>query len=434
MTDVSFVKKAGSYIAVFCVTVCVLTLLLAASALIPRERLRANMTESARILHEKDDYYNEIENIFGSKIDWFADSVLLNIAYHFDKDKPFTSVMTSAYYYTRAWYQSTDLLESLEKDLPANRQYLRYWHGSAVIVRLMHLFTDIRGMHITFGVLIALLFAGLNILLIKKGYGYAALSFTVSMIAVNAWFVPFSLEYTWMFIVMPICTGICVVMAAGGKEAYIPLIMFTCGIVANYLDFLTTETITFTIPLLLVFYIMTRGREAEKKDFILIAKSTASWGVGYVLMWVSKWILAGIILCENTIPYVKEHIAERLDGDAYGLSTAAVTVSAPIKNLRCIFPFEYGAAGAVIIIICVLIIIYFLYVYGINKNAQRSKTVLYLIAGMIPYIRYIILHNHSFKHFFFTYRAQMATVLALMLILGEYAGKRTDRVKRKDKR
>ena len=41
---------------------------------------------------------------------------------------------------------------------------------------------------------------------------------------------------------------------------------------------------------------------------------------------------------------------------------------------------------------------------------------------IIPYIRYIVLHNHSYVHSFFTYRAQMATIIAVVLIVGETAG------------
>ena len=35
----------------------------------------------------------------------------------------------------------------------------------------------------------------------------------------------------------------------------------------------------------------------------------------------------------------------------------------------------------------------------------------------VPYARYIILHNHSYIHCFFTYRAQAATVAAAVLII-----------------
>ena len=40
-----------------------------------------------------------------------------------------------------------------------------------------------------------------------------------------------------------------------------------------------------------------------------------------------------------------------------------------------------------------------------------------LLVGIIPYIRYLVLANHSYLHCFFTFRAQFATVMALALIL-----------------
>ena len=44
--------------------------------------------------------------------------------------------------------------------------------------------------------------------------------------------------------------------------------------------------------------------------------------------------------------------------------------------------------------------------------------IIYGIVGLIPYARYLVLHNHSYLHCFFTYRAQIATILAMFLITG----------------
>ena len=61
---------------------------------------------------------------------------------------------------------------------------------------------------------------------------------------------------------------------------------------------------------------------------------------------------------------------------------------------------------------------YIAYVYRV-KGADKKQILMYVFIGCIPYIRYLVLHNHAYLHNFFTYRAQLATILAMILILEE---------------
>jgi len=80
------------------------------------------------------------------------------------------------------------------------------------------------------------------------------------------------------------------------------------------------------------------------------------------------------------------------------------------------------------ILICVALA-YIAYVYR-RKEFDVRTVILYAALGLIPYIRYVILHNHSYMHRFFTCRAQMATVMAVILIIFETS----DLLRRKRKR
>ncbi len=357
----------------------------------------------------------------GSRIDRYADAILLNIAYHFDGSRPLSSVMEASFYENIDYFETTNFYESMEKDLPANKQYMRYWHGSAAIVRLMHLFTDIRGMYIFQAVVIAVLLAVLVFLLVRNGYRYAALAVMVALTGVAIWFVPFSLEYTWMFVVMLAASAAAVMLTVRNKDVYVPVLFLASGVVACYLDFLTTETVTLTAPLLLILYIRMQKRRADRSDIVLAAGSAVSWLLGFSLMWVSKWMLAHMILQKDVAPYVTANIADKLDGDINGLPSLVVMAAALVRNVRVIFPLEYGTAGIMIVAAAVIAAIWRLYVYGGGRQADIRAVLIYLCVGTVPYIRYIVLHNHSYKHYFFTYRAQAATLLALMFILDKYS-------------
>ena len=39
-----------------------------------------------------------------------------------------------------------------------------------------------------------------------------------------------------------------------------------------------------------------------------------------------------------------------------------------------------------------------------------------LLVGLLPYVRYILIYSHAHVHYFFTFRAQMALLLAIFAI------------------
>lgn len=146
-------------------------------------------------------------------------------------------------------------------------------------------------------------------------------------------------------------------------------------------------------------------------------KAVLAWGCGYAGMWVTKWLLASVVLQENVMPYVSGSIGERLSGNI-GIGMLEYLWGAVFGNIKCLFPFEYGTVGMLAGIAVLLFAIYIGYVYH-KKKICKGHILLYVCIGVVPYIRYLVLHNHSYLHCFFTYRAQMATILALVLILEE---------------
>ena len=57
------------------------------------------------------------------------------------------------------------------------------------------------------------------------------------------------------------------------------------------------------------------------------------------------------------------------------------------------------------------------------KKFSMKMILLCLLLGMVPYLRYIVLENHSYIHYFFTYRAQLITVIALLYVTYEFGVK-----------
>lgn len=195
----------------FLVTAFILFFLLVLSALIPQEAIQSRMEESADFLIKREEhFYNIIDGIDCTKIDQYADSILLNIAYNLDSDHPLESILWSRYYFKGANTRNADFHDTVHNRSMPNRQYLRYWHGAIVIVRLFHLFGNIQHMYIWHSIFVATLLIWLELLLIKRKMIPEAVCLLISLIAINAWVIPLCLEYTWMFILMLI-SSICLV-------------------------------------------------------------------------------------------------------------------------------------------------------------------------------------------------------------------------------
>ena len=415
--NMQIIKSCCKYIFTFVLAVFVLLGTLVLIAMIPRSYIKANMEESAKYLCDGEVFDEIIEDISGSKYDHYADSILLAINYQYDNEKPITSVMWSSYYYNKYQNENVNLLDAVTNDREANEQYLRYWHGSNVIVRPLLVIFNIKQIYILNAILlVALITANIIILIRKKAY-IPIVGLMAGLVGTSFWFVPFSLEYTWTFMLMLIILPVCILLAYNDKEDKLGLVFMLGGIFTNYLDFLTTETLTFTVPLLMTLWILqNRGKfENTKQMFLIAAKWIAAWTFGYIGMWLMKWIIASIVLGENVLPYIVPHVSERIGGDI-GVGPIKYVFGAIWRNIQCLFPLEYGIIGTFIGIIIVLFIIYTGYVYHAD-NIDVKGLFPYIIVGMIPYVRYVVLLNHSYLHYFFTYRAQLATILAIVLLI-----------------
>ena len=405
-------RHALKYIVVFLLVVALLTALLVLSACIPKSAIQENTLESAQFLCEGELFGTVVDGVEGSKIDRYADSILLGITWQYDSTDPLRSVMRSSYYHTKYQNENENLLDAVTENLAPNQQYLRYWHGSNVLVRLLLLVCSIEQIYLLNGIAMALLTAWLLAVLCRRKYYIPACGIGLALVLTASWFVHLSLEYTWTYLLMLAGSIAAVKLACTGKWQHMGIFFLLSGMLTNYLDFLTTETLTLLVPLLLVLWIDLHVRRQTMRSVAANAgKAAWTWLLGYGGMWVTKWILASLVLGKNVLPYVTGHIQQRVGGEQSGFA-------AIVRNVRYLFPLEYGAVGMVVAIGLVLILIYVGYVYH-KKQINKPWILLLFMIGTVPYIRYMVLSNHAYLHCFFTYRAQMATIVALVMIIGE---------------
>ena len=432
-------KSIAKYLLLFLVTITLMTTALIGVATIPHDWIQTNSKESAeQLLRRNTNYYNLIGGTSGrtllrpwdcSKIDQIADLYLLSIAYYLDEEDPLESVFWARYYDGREdsvaplKNMNESYYRSVTENTPTNKQYLRYWHGSLVIVRPLLTILNLNQMKILAGVVLTVLLVTLLFQLTKRGFKSEALCMGIAMVSISVWFVPLSLEYIWMFILM-LSASILILKKSTeeNKAESLYKFFFIIGMLASYFDFFTTETITLLVPLLLCIRILCQKNNLSNTRIWLFAiKCVFLWGIGYVGCWTAKWALSSIIFRVNALTYVQERFWLHL-GVNEEHSLGLGLMGAVLRNLSQLFPFGYGKIAAPATFGLIVIFVFLPVFKGwlvIRDNINWNRICLFGLLGMIVYVRFLILWQHSWRHYFFTYRAQCAPVLALCFIIIE---------------
>ena len=416
----SYLKSVLKYVFIFILTFLLLLSALLAVAKIPKSLIYNNMLESAEYLNSIPSGNYLIESIISTRTDQFADTLLLNIAFHYDESNALESVIWSKFAGYPNQYAAKYFLESVRDGAPAEQEYLRYWHGSNEFVRLWHLFLNLKQIYICHAILMAALFIFLLRILWRNGLESEAVCLFISLLAVSAWVVPFCLEYTWVFFCMLVASIIAVQLALSNKDQWLGCLFLITGMVTIFLDFLTTETLSLLIPLLLVLRIRERRGESVASQWILSLKSSILWLIGYCGMWISKWVLASVVLHQDVMPYVTGHIAERQGGSLLQTPWSEFAVMLQ-RNILYLFPFNCGLAGATILVGFLIVLLIPVYQGKVQLRVTVNMSMIALYAGlmMVPVIRFFIMHSHSYGHAVFTHRALASTVMAICCIAME---------------
>jgi hypothetical protein len=197
------------------------------------------------------------------------------------------------------------------------------------------------------------------------------------------------------------------------------ILFFVTGIVTTFVDFLTTELLTIFIPL--IFILVIRKEENRlgslKETIIFVIKTGLLWFIGYGLMWLTKWVLASLVLHINAFDYVKNNFALRFSGLQGAPSQTVLHIGALERNIFTL-PFMYFIkqnAGNWKVWYVIFMIIVLLLIFTNWKELKNKKYLIILwLFALTPYARYLILANHSYRHVMFTFRDQIITLVIFM--------------------
>lgn len=415
---IAFAKRG----AVFAATLVALWTMLTAAAAIPNSAIHEHMLESAVYFLERDAFQDS--GPMRLQQDNFADAILLNISWNMGTGTPFTAALDTEYFdgndgetdYGENW----GFYSAVNGTSQPNTDYTRYWHGSAAVIRPLMLLTDISGIKLV-GLICALaLLAGNAALLMKKRQFFATGALTAAFLCVHVWNIRLSLEYQPAVLVTLLVLPLFIQFYR--NDSALSILSVISGVAIAFFDFLTAETLTILIPLLIVFIMRKQDGTFPglSSSLVLSMKCGSAWLISYAGTFIAKWGLASAVTGENKFTAALSSAEVRFAGEADTLSPVEQFLLAPAANLSTLFGgtarVDWAAvAGGLVISALVLGAVF--YLFRSRGRFDRDFTLTMLVLGALPFVRFFLLNNHSYLHEFFTYRALASSILAVLAIL-----------------
>lgn len=424
------------YPIIFVSTVLICLLFLLAAAMIPQDAVSANALKSAEYFYGESLFENKVGKLENFKIDNYADCISTGIAWHLGEGANYYAVISADYNSLPDENVNVSFYREMQGEEVATENYSRYWHGSAGVIRLLLLFTDIKVIRNVIAGLGVLLNLALVTVLIRKKQVVLGVAYTVAFLLVNGLFALTCMEYTFIFLMIPTATIFMIQCKKMRHRQNAQAAFLAIGMLTAYFDFLTTETLTFTVPFVVYYLVVKESKEqpAERKaqrknDWFFLLKSGICWCTGYVGMFLVKWGLSAVTLGEGVFLDSASHAMERVGGDV-NLTLNAMGEKANLgerlqgifqRNLGCLYwNLQDAKEGTVVIITLVAAAVLGSFWYMARKEKyEYDKAVLLCTVALIPFLRFVVLSNHAYIHYFFTYRALLVTVMVLLYLIYE---------------
>ena len=361
-------------------------------------------------------YYKDTNKVFflnyslknpSYHVDYATDERMLSVSYLMNKKDVISSVIEMNYY--QELQERIDLNSYIDNDNRVVSEYCRYWHGYTTLLKPLVSIFEVKTIYIIH----IILFIILLITVLIKLFQYdkvLGVSFIVGLITVNTFIVPLCLEYFYVFVLMMI--GILLMLKMyESKSKNIDLLFFILGILTCFFDFLTCETITLTVPLMM--YVYLNIKDKNKINYKSIIKYIILWGLGYSMMYLAKWVIDYIYYGSSIATEIFKKGMFRVNDGIY--NTADIISANIINSILFLFPFNLFTNNALIVV--VILILIGLYNYIFYEDNKLDKLVL-IIISLIPFIRFMILSSHTRVHIYFVYRALIP--FSMILFMGVY--------------
>lgn len=382
---------------------------LAATYFIPQDWMRENVWKSSIALYREGLGAYLWQDVGETQLDIYTDGLMINMSYTVTKDG-IRDILLGTHVEVDGRNPVDSLYEvvALANDNYIVKNYGRYWHGYQILLQPLlcfFVYPDIRQINM---ILQFSLVFGFVCLLVRKKEG----AFVIPFLGVYLFLSPISLcsslQYSPCFYIMMLALYALLIGREKLTDTKRNYLFLLTGVMTAYFDFLTYPLITLGVPL--IFYLVLDGNclpEKQRSSWKNLILHTLSWGIGYVGMWSSKWVIASVLTGENIIYDAFSQIAYRsgyfTERHSY---YDTLKLNLGVCNTKVILPALICVAACIVI-------------FRIKKRivADRKRFPIVgaiLFVSLYPFLWYLFTKDHSCSHSYFTWRELGISVFGIL--------------------
>lgn len=384
--------------------------------LIPTESIIKNAKASVDIFKVERAEPQVVHGYRATSLDNYTDAWMLRNAFY-NGEEPVWQKCLNVYCYGYKNGRTDDVCESMIAWLEGEEGYVRisyarYWHGYLVILKPLLCFFDYGDIRGFLKAIELAMLVYVCVLLERRHKARYIPAFLAAMVCAEFHIIGMSMQYSWVFVIamtysIIILKGYPDIIKKPGAD----LLFLLIGMTTSYFDFLTYPLFTLGIPLLFLMICM-GGSEKENTLPVMAIKNSICWAIGYVGMWVEKWILCTLLTGDNMFADAMKAIRERSGRDVMGEQIGYLDVLRNNIWVLCKYPYVLVCLAAIVL----------LFIVGRKEGGNAfSKGALIAYAGIavLPFCWYAISMNHSYAHCLMTYRGLCVTVFAALCAISE---------------
>lgn len=298
--------------------------------------------------------------------------------------------------------------------------YGRYWHGYLLYLKPLLFWGTVGQIRMLNGMLQLLLTFYIVSLIGEKLGRWYPWAFVFTYLSLNPISLAMSFQYSSMYYLM-IGTSLWILCKKNLLlHPYEYLYVFTAaGIGTAFFDFLTYPLVSYGIPVILLLLLRNKAGVLMKKweGIQVTILAGLAWCFGYGGMYLSKWLLSWYFIGYNAF---QEAVGQAL----YRMSDHVVASEIVWPELSC------SVGHSILLNVCVMfqnpaiwMLLLFLFIQTVRmhftkkgktecRNTLPTRSAL-AIVSMSPFVWYMVLTNHSFLHYWFTFRELSIFIFAM---------------------
>ena len=385
-----FVRKGAKWLCLLVCLLAVYTVAMLITYTFPDEWIEKNVSAAVAVIEEEGRTANEYPDYF-----WHNG---LGIT-----DNP-----TDRTIYKGLLRNSRSVADAAMRD-----DYIRYWHGYAVVLRPLMIVLSVINVRYLNMILMFSLFM-LCYWHCRRMLGvWVSFAFGAGLLMSFILIAPFCQQYCTIYLMTLLsCYG--VLRFWKRVKRFLPEYFIILGSLVCFFDFLTFPVLALGYPLLLCLLLkMKEGEKASelwKTWFVL----SALWMGAYVLTWLGKVFCATLFGQDGVLAEVIKQVKWRTTGDYLtDNGSRPVTPTAAISHNAGVF---FNGSAVVFFGLALL-------TYGVFALVRRTGIAQWIralpvaVVALYPFVWYCVLQNHVRMHFWMTHKILAVTVFALLSYL-----------------